>query len=203
MRGGDTGRIPNSISEWQRWIKTNIENFEGKIDNAAMLMQGFTEGINYIKRKTATGIVNDFQYPNIELTTDDSPDSQNIYCDADGKKIYVKKNYLEKASNFDINSMRTATSKNGEIVFKGTTKDLFLLTGIEESHHASLLQNRLKDANYFKEDTAAEYNADEAEYQALKWKVRYAEENHMPSETTFILNKQLNEAIAVRSRPRA
>lgn len=201
LQESQSKKIPQSATEWQGWIEKNVENFEGKKDNAALLMQSFIEGINYIKEQTATGIVKDFQYPNINITASDGTDPRNIYCAEDGRNIYIKKNYLEEASNFDINSMRTAFSENNEIVYKATTNDMFLLTGIEEAHHASLLQGKLKTTNYNSKNSAAEYNADEAEYQALKWKVRYSEEKHMPPETISLLKKQLNEAISVRRQP--
>lgn len=191
-------KIPESVSGWQKWIETNLENFEGKITNAALLMQCFTEGINYIKEKTKTGLVNDFQYPDIEIKDDVDPKFSNIYCERDGRKIVIKKSFLEDSSKINPDETKTAEGK-GEHVFYGTTKDIFRLTGVEEAHHASLNQNKIDRSIYKTSDNpVTQYNIDEKEYQALKWKITYAKEHNMPEETISILEKQRSNAADAR-----
>ncbi len=192
--------VPRSENGWKKWIETNVKNFEGKIDNAAKLMLSLNDGINYIYENLITGGLPKFPYPDIFVITDDRQDMPAIYTNQDDMNIYIKKAFLEKASKSDPNSLISLRDTNSEITFQGTTSNLFRLTGVEEGHHTAFMQVN-PEIEFLKIQTSrANYNADEAEYIALMWKIRFAEEKHMPEITLSTLRAQLAEATPVRQR---
>lgn len=193
--------LPKNQQEWLTWLSENLESFDGSLTNASLLMTHFVEGLNYIiKTLTSRGLRIEC-LPDLVIPFKIAEHLPPIGYNLDDKEIYVVKTFLELASRLNMEKMETAYTRNNEVGFKGTPPDIFLLAGVEEAYHAVFTQ--YKDHGH-QEDLSgdcslAEYTAQEDEYRALKWQIRFARDHNMPAETQKILQEELEQSRALRS----
>jgi len=82
--------LPKNEKGWKRYIKNNIENFEGDTDSAARLMQSYQKGSEYIYNKFNPKF-GEFKQPNILIVlNEDAIDSP--FGNIDGEDKFMSKN---------------------------------------------------------------------------------------------------------------
>jgi len=196
------GRELTIQAEWKQWLENTFENFEGNLDNAALLMTAFTQVKSYVFEKLTTRGLKDFQRPHTIILLDDV--AIPVGEVEKGKYVYIAKKYLGEMSQNDMQRETTVTRPEGAIAFQGLIPDLFRLDGVEETHHAAYHQTKTNVEPLLDPISTPmeEYDAREIEYRALKWRVRYAEEQKMPEVTVNLLRKRLEAANTVRANIR-
>ena len=186
----------DNLQQWKDRLLSDVE-FKGDVENASILLTSLEKGLNYAlaDSKTKTPIT-------ILALADENKSKSFISYNLSpyGKDIFVKKSFLITASNHDPSTNFSFTTSNGEVAFRGSFKNFFELTGVEEGDHSTFenFQNGVIKAGENK--TVAEYDAQEHEYRALKSQIEYASENMLPEETLVILRKRLVDAQKYRSK---
>ncbi len=187
---------PGSAEEWAEVLES-VDGFDGNTKNAGILMDSFSAGGDYVVQslisrglrkaiKPAIGISN---YP-----------GALFWFDSQRYMQFADRSFLEQFSRTPPITWIHARSRDGEVGFKGHVIDYFALTGVEETHHGifrKFKENRVH-TNQPKELPSAEYRADDTEFRALKWKVRYAKAEAMPQETIDHLDLILSAARQIR-----
>ena len=90
---------------------------------------------------------------------------------------------------------------NGSVLFSGYLPDLVRLGGVEETHHSVFYQLSSRSvASYDQATMTTEvYDAQESEFRALRWQLRYAQYKKMPRRTIDVLRNRIVAARKVRS----
>jgi len=180
--------LPNErqtkISDWKRFIRRNIPDFKGDINSAAKLMFAYQKGSDYIYNKFSPRF-GEFERPDIMILVNESKVGPSPFgAIGESNKIYVKKSFLEMNSDFETNSWSSIKTQNGELCFEGRPKDVFEVTGVEETDHRLFMQ--IKGVQKTEPPTSlplAQYDAQEIEFRALRWQLQYAVENQLPEQS--------------------
>lgn len=202
-REDDDSALPKNQQEWFVWLSENLESFNGNLANASLLMADFVTGIDYIIETLASRShrIRELPNPDLVITPEIAENLPPIGYNSEDHEIYVAQPFLEMASKLDMERIVTTHAFNGEVGFRGTPPDIFGLAGVEEGYHAIFAQfkDHVHQSLSGDNNSLAQYNAQEDEYRALKWQIRFAREHNMPAETTEILQEQLEQARALRS----
>lgn len=204
---GTTQPPKDLVQFWGNFFTNNLEQlqgFEGNTGNASQLMASFDVGREYILGQFGEVFKEEKDIPSLSITVNVPSEYPPVFHDSESNKTVIRKRFIENASRLDPNEHRALRDRGGagEIVLVGTVNDLFLLAGIEETHHAvygHLHPDEDADTGHKRNDlTRAQYNALDPEWQALDFKIKYAREHNMSEETIRFLSEIQNTAKEVR-----
>jgi hypothetical protein len=175
-------------------------NFPGNNENAASLIMAVHEGATFVHNGFSERKI-PIEQPMIGLITEPNILPANVCVDQNTRTIYLKAAFVEHFSHMHPDTKIQHNTNLGEPYFRGRLSDMFRLFGVEEAHHD--VYNQLKGPHEGIENDSlplAPYDADEREYQALRWQVRYAKQTGMPEQTRTLLEERLRNAQEVRKQ---
>lgn len=163
---------------------------DAEIAGCARLMGAYMEGARWTARRfTVRGIDAGFDLvPTIVVAMRD--DRMSPICTLnDGSDVQILGAHLRHWGQKPPDEPVRLWTARGEFLMRVSPRDWFRLAGVEETHHAISLRRQLLRVEAFPARSLAEYHAREVEFQAMEFKVAFAEERRLP--------------IAVRSRLRS
>ena len=192
-------------SQWKESLMAGFKSysFKGNLDTGATLMEAFTEGVTYIE-ETYRAHGSTLARPEIVIVTKEDFISSDFAAHTNLNLVYVDAATLEQRSQYDpqkIINVESNTLPPTITAFTGTLPDLHRLAGNEEAHHRVVSQVRpeMGKGNMSPNKvTVYEYKAQDIEWHALRWQVRYAREMQMPQRTQDVLRNQLEESKKIR-----
>ena len=171
--------------------------------NATVLMTAFMGGVDFVyARLAARGLT--LSRPDILFTKNATSGLAGCSIDDEGKSfIVIEIDQFSQVLLEDPSSFREfkSAAPDEESAFRGTLIDCLGSVAVEEAHHSVLNQIRGVPASAIMgaADTfATVYRSQEHEFDALKWKLRYAQEMGMSEETIQVLREQLAAARIMR-----
>ena len=194
-----------SQQEWNESIQ-QIPNFEGNKENAAHFMYNIAYGITDVHNKQAKkNKSKQYDIPSVIIYYGKNKDNLGIHYEASKNQIIISSSYLAKYSIYDKSSRVILRSdiKGNDIIFDGKIGNCAKLIGVEEATHSVSNQQEkittiVGDAR--KVDSLAEYDATDAEYEALLEQLDFAKKERMDKETIQTINLRIRRAKLVRRR---
>lgn len=195
-------REPRTQEEWCKWLRLT-KAVEEDLERKAQLMAAFQRGVDYVEKEAAKRGIG-YKRPAIGIVTtqrDDSFSPPRVGAIL-GELIFVATWHLEEASQYNYEEPMSFWGSDEEPVYAGATvPDYFMLSGVEEAHHALFYQ---REGNWTlpplhpKTTPSALYDAQDHEYEALQWQIEAARALGFPEETVETLQHCLQAATTVR-----
>lgn len=181
-----------NIDDWESFLRSDVSDFDGNVENAAFLLWYFSEGAKDTYKENSV----DSPLPLI-LARTANPNTTFLSSDEFGLVIGLTQ--LEKDSLIDFRE-DVIIQVLGETKFIGKVGNYFRLGGAEEAKHHEYRQKNGKTGVYESGTTTtiAEYDARDVEYDALEWQIKYADKKSMGRDTVNVLQKRYDDATAFR-----
>lgn len=192
-------KILGSTKVWKKYLADQFPGFfDENINNAALFMNCLEQGALYAFSNIARKGLN-ITVPKIRITLNDEDLPSTAFCWDNGKSIWITQSCLQHLIPDNPRKiMKLNSSQDDEVIFAGRLTDYFKLVGVEEGHHSVYLQVKGRPDVYnwagAEKQTITEHDAQEIEYRALLWQIRYAQQHKLPTVTQRALNQRLNNA---------
>ena len=193
--------IPEDCSEWAAALGTL--GVGGHIESGAKIMEAFVEGqeavVDHFQAR-----VEEIQVPNIRILRESVAATptifhlllvDNISGYATERSSVVQQSYLEELSELEAEMSSLKRKPSYSI------RDGIFLNGVEEGHHAvyyQLFPDRRPQGLDPASVSIAEYHAQESEWQALCFELKFAHERGVAPENLRLLVEEHREAAEVR-----
>ncbi len=161
------------------------------------LLRIFLEGIAEVERDEPERVVKVGRIP-VALFLDEADSPYTIGHDRASGMIYISRNLLRCASDYDAKNIKAIREDVGEFIFCGMFNDLMFFWGIEEAHHAYFFGQVTPDFYDPMLVTLATYDSQEHELAALEYQLQVAVRKGLPSVTIDFLEKRIGRAKFVR-----
>ncbi len=184
-------------SDWEKRLRE--ENFKGDIARAAHIIRRFADGAQWIynKRKAIGMLEIGTELPGLDFDSTNIPDFGAAYL-ADYNMVVIGTYILDKVAKHELDKLIDITRTDGNVGFRGTPDEFGFLFGVEEFDHG--LGEKANHPLHPNHVSRAEYNAQDHEYQALRWRILAAEENNFNPETIKFLKEMYDEASDYRTK---
>lgn len=194
-----------TTQQWQETLAA-VPEFDGNVENAIRLLTHFSGGMENVWKKANSRQQNSFDAPALIIYFGDKVQSLSIQYDKKNNVIGIGRDFLAELSRMDPESIFAFKSNflRGEAIFIGKVGDFARLSGVEETQHAerNKRMNGIESTNPQEVSTLAEYDALDAEYEALLWQLDDATQQKMPVQTIQHLQQRIKNADKVRDLSR-
>lgn len=205
-------QLPLTKAEWKVFLDTYAKevNFTGDAENAALLLANFVKGMSWAERQFKKSGAKERAFPKLALTDENFPKPKDIsgaagtLSDVFPAWVVINTAYLSDRSRVPPENEYTLRDEKGNVGHVGTLIDYFILTGIEEFHHAMIFKpfnlTRGKKLTPLTHSDLHVYEAYDLEYLALAMQIKYAKEHNLRPKTIKVLENLLDLAYEERKR---
>lgn len=189
-----------NIEQWQELLSP-FATMDFDIKQAAVLMVSFGDGMRYVQQKYKSVGAKSFLVPDIAVSKTFSETEPGRYSPF-LNRIDISFGFLERLSKESPNKIVTLVDpKDGTIVQRGKTDEVFALAGVEECAHAFHEQSGFTDASHAEllEDVQT-HDAQSEEYIALNWTLQYALDHKLSPEIIKSTRLRIEKAHILRKK---
>ncbi len=192
-----------SPTEWRKWLVDTFQDLTPELlQPSSLVMDAFQEGTDYIVRAFQRRKA--FVAPRVGIFLNTNGSHNPISYNTTANISLIHEACLSEFCTWDLSAGVYIRGKHDkdEIHFQGDLLDFVRVVGVEEAHHAVSFQlaKVRKTSPPNQTDELAVYDADDYEYGALKWVLKFAKERNMPIETQAILKRRLANARRYREQ---
>ncbi len=195
-----------TATEW-RIALMRIPEFRGNVENAVQLLLQFSQGMESVLRRVSSvqnatrAQTPAFQPPDLAISFGKGEHQTMILYRPHENVVVIGRDYLSNLSKLNpVSTYALLSNTFGETIFKGRIQDYARLAGLEEAQHAERKQrlNWIEPGVPEAGMRLAEYDARDAEFEALLGQLTDANAEKMPIETILFLEERIRNAQKIR-----
>lgn len=184
-----------------QWLKDTRLVRGRHSDKVGAILAEIDRGSRFVQKKIEA-VFPEFERPQIALLFGENneplPGQWNGHFE-DRNLIGVTATNIQTLAAQNFKTIYTVKrGDTGDVINRVKPKDNALLFGVEESHHASYLQQYGNQPRCDQSLSTAEYDAIPIEFAALEFKVQHAQVLSLPQITTRVLEQRLENARKVQ-----